>query len=103
MARKPITEKQREALDKGRRQCTPENAKDRQAKSVVRRKENRLAKEILAEELAKGNRKQQGLDALAKKYAEGDLAAVKLVQDILEEADNRQQIDFSIKVDFGDE
>lgn len=101
--KKEITEKQRAALDKGRRQCTPENAAERQKMSAQKRKENRLAREILAEMLAKNNRKQMGLDALAEKYSTGDLAAVKLTQEILEEAENRTVVDFNIKVNFGDE
>lgn len=101
--KKTITEKQRAALDKGRKKIDSENAREYQLNGAQKRKENRLAREILAEELAKNNRKQKGLDVLAEKYSTGDFTAVKLVQEILEESENKQTIDFNIKVDFGDE
>ena len=65
-----------------------EQAREMQRKGVQKRKENRTFRELLAEQLEKGERKKIGMDKLANKIAEGDLNAIKLGGDILGENEN---------------
>ena len=55
------------------------------SRSAKKRKENRTARELLAEALAKDNRKGKGMEKLAENYASGDINAIKLGQTILGE------------------
>lgn len=70
---------------KKRKSFTSETAKEAQEKSVQKRKENKTARELLAEALAKDNRKGKGMEKLAENYASGDINAIKLGQSILGE------------------
>lgn len=70
---------------KKRKPFTSETAKAAQEESVKKRKENKTARELLAEALAKDNRKGKGMEKLAENYASGDLNAIKLGQSILGE------------------
>lgn len=70
--------------------------REAQQKGVRKRKENRMARELLEEHLAKQvwnadhterkSRKSVGMLQLAQQYARGDKQAIKLAQEILGEA-----------------
>ena len=70
------------------KKITKENAREMQKKSVEAYHEHQTAKELLQEELDKRERKRKGMDKLADAYADGDMQAIKLAQDILDENEN---------------
>lgn len=67
------------------RPCTPENARERQAKSVAKRKENRTLREIMEAVTGEKGRKEAIIRAVVERAERGDLAAFDRVRDVLKE------------------
>ena len=87
MARKGGNPNIRE-ISKNTRIKSSEQAREMQLKSAKKRHENNTFRQLLEEQLEKGDRKKIGMNQLANKIAEGDLNAIKLGGDILGENEN---------------